>query len=300
MHARSTATRWIAGAVGAVVAAALVAGCGGDDDEAATEQPGPASFAIEATSEGPNELAFEFPGTVEAGLVTMTLTNSDDRPRSAGIVRIVGDHTVDDVREALDEEGGPIPSFIQDGGGVPTVEPGESASVTQVLAPGRYAILDDESSGEGPDNAELGAKGEFTVTGPASDAELPAQPATVTATDDGEDEYGFDFAGLKAGVNEIRFENTGEELHHALFFPIRDGVTIDEVATALASDGPPEGQPPVDFAAGVGTQVIDGGIAQNMSLDLDAGRYAVVCFVQDREGGKPHVADGMIEELAIE
>lgn len=300
MHARSAVTRLIAGALGAAAAAALVAGCGGDDDEAATEQPAPTSFPIEATSEGPNELAFEFPATVEAGLVTLTLTNSDDRPRSAGIMRIVGDHTVDDVREAIAEEGGPIPSFIQDGGGVPAVEPGESASVTQVLAPGRYALLDDESSGDGPANAELGAQGEFTVTGPASDAELPAQPATVTATDDGEDEYGFDFAGLTAGVNEVRFENTGEELHHALFFPIREGVTIDDVATALASDAPPEGPPPVDFAAGTGTQVIDGGIAQNLSLDLDPGRYAVVCFVQDRDGGKPHVADGMIEELAIE
>lgn len=295
----------------AVAAGVLVAGCGDDDkskDAAAPKQPAaPASFAIEATAESKKKKALEFPATVKAGLVTMTLKNSDSGPRSAQIVRIVGDHTIDDVLKVTssDSEGRPIPSWIQDGGGVTAVKPGATASVTQVLAPGKYGIWDDEGGEEGgdegsPSNDELGAKGEFTVTGPAVDAELPAQPVTVTATDDGKEEYGFEFKGLKAGTNLVRFENTGKELHHALFFPLRKGATIKDAIAAFASEEEPKGPPPVDFENGVGTTVIDGGIAQNIELDLKAARYAVICFIQDRKGGKPHVAEGMIDELTVE
>jgi len=288
----------------AVGAGALLAGCGDDDEKKKTTAAAkPAAFLIEATAEGKKKKALMFPASVKAGLVTMTLKNSDSVPRSAGIVRLVGDHTVDDFLKAIEEEGVPIPNWIEDGGGLSTVKPGATASVTQVLAPGKYGITDDETEGgqgEGTSFAELGAKGEFTVTGAASDAELPAQPATLTTTDDGANEYGFEFEGLKAGTNKVRFENTGQELHHAIMFPINKGKTFKDAEALFASDEPPKGPPPVDFDKVVGTQVIDGGIAQNVELDLQAGSYAVVCFIQDRKGGKPHVAKGMIDELVVE
>ncbi|HEV2061058.1 MAG TPA: hypothetical protein VGR11_17030 [Solirubrobacteraceae bacterium] len=289
-----------------VAVAAFAAGCGDDEEKASRAAAEPAAFAITATAEG-NRKALEFPSTVKAGLVKMTLTNSDKVPRSAGIVRLLGDHSVDELIKVIRNigDGIPIPNWIQDGGGVSTVKPGETASVTQVLAPGRYAITDDETAGadgEGPTNAERGAKGEFTVTGPASDATLPAQPATLTASDTGEGDdkqYSFAFKGLKAGTNQVRFENTGQELHHAIMFAINQGKTIEDVTAVFTSDGPPKGPPPVNFDKTIGTQVIDGGIAQNIELDLPAGRYAVVCFIQDRKGGKPHVANGMIDELTV-
>lgn len=286
--------------------ALFAAGCGDDDEESASGDAKPTTFAITATAEGTKKKALEFPATVKAGLVTMTLTNSDRVPRSAGIVRLVGDQTVDEFRKAVSKESAPIPDWIQDGGGITAVAPGETRSVTQVLAPGKYAIADDESE-EGEDGksfADLGAKGEFTVTGEPVDAELPSQPATLTATDDGggdDGEYSFEFKGLKAGVNQVRFENTGEQLHHALLFPINKGKTIKDAEALFTSEGPPKGPPPVDFEEGVGTQVIDGGIEQNVRLDLKAGMtYAVICFIQDRRGGKPHVAKGMIDELTVE
>ena len=249
----------------AVAVALFGAGCGDDDEpgSASGEAAKPVEFAIEATANGKKK-ALEFPSTVKAGLVTMTLTNNDKVPRSAGIVRLLGDHTVDDFRNAVEQEGAPIPEWIQDGGGVSTVLPGDAVSVTQVLAPGRYAIADDESEpGEdGKSFADLGAKGGFMVTGEAGNVELPAQPATLTATDDGggdEGEYGFEFKGLKAGRLEVRFENTGEQLHHALLFPIAEGKTIKDVEAAFTADRPPKGPPPVDSGTAISTQVIDGG-----------------------------------------
>ena len=297
--------------VAGLAAGALVAGCGDDDEDdrpVATSPPaaaGPVKFAVTATANGAGRKALEFPASIEAGVVEMTLTNKDSVPRSAQIIRLAGGHTVDDVLKIVnsEEQGVKIPAWMQDGGGVGAVGPRASRTATQVLTPGTWAIWDDEGGDEGPGNSELGAKGHFTVTGEVGDAELPDVAGRVTATDEGEGkdkQYGFDFDGLKAGGNQVRFENTGEELHHALFFPIAEGKTIKDVEAAFASDEEPEGAPPVNFDSGLGTSVVDGGIAQNVSLDLPAGRYAVVCFISDRAGGEPHAAKGMLEELTVE
>lgn len=213
----------------AVAAGLFVGGCGDDDenDSASSDAATPTAFEITATAEGPKQKVLEFPSTVKAGLVTVTLRNDDENPRSAQLIRVEGDHTVDDVLEIVDaDEPEEIPTWMQDGGGLGSVKPGESASATQVLAPGKWVVFDDEGGGGGgASNSELAAKGEFTVSGPPADAELPPQEATVTATDEGEGdnkEYDFEFTGLEAGANEVRFENTADELHHALFFPMNE------------------------------------------------------------------------------
>lgn len=279
----------------ATAALGFAAGCGNDDKSSAK----PASFAMDATAQG-KKLTLTFPATVKAGLVTMTLKNSDKGPRSAEIIRIVGDHSVDDVLKVVnDESGGPIPDWMEDGGGVSTVASGKTKSITQNLAPGTYAIFDSESGDNGPANADLGAKGKFTVTGDASDDALPSVDATITATDKGDKGYRFTSEGLKAGANEVRFENTGKQLHHALLFPYAKGATLADVKKFAKSTGNSGGPPPFDFENGDGTSVIDGGIAQNVELDLKAGKYVLLCFIQDRKGGKPHVAKGMLTELDI-
>ncbi|HEX6390843.1 MAG TPA: hypothetical protein VFZ89_15390 [Solirubrobacteraceae bacterium] len=261
-------------------------------------------MAITATAEGKKK-AMTFPSSVKAGLVTMTLTNADTVPRSAQLLRIVGNHSLDEVVDVVTDDGAKIPNWMQDGGGVPTVKPGESARVSQVLAPGRWVLVDDDE-GEGENaksNAELGAAGEFTVTGERARAPLPATTATITATDaakpDGRKTYGFRLEGLRAGTNEVHFQNTGAELHHALLLPLRKGATIKQAERFFRSDRAPSEPAPVDFSGIVGTKVIDAGIEQSLTLDLAAGRYAVICFVTDRAGGKAHVEKGMIDEVEV-
>ena len=303
--------RTILGSCAVLAVAGLVAGCGGDDDKpdaGETAPSKPVSFAISATAEGKTRKAMTFPSSVKAGLVTMTLSNSDTVPRSAQLLRIVGEHSVDEVVEVVTGDGEEIPTWVQDGGGVPAVKPGATGSATQVLAPGRYVLLDDdEGEGEGENaksHAELGATGEFTVTGErARGARLPAAAATITAedaTDGRKQTYGFRLEGLKPGTNQVHFQNTGRELHHALFVPMRKGATLAQAKQLFTSSRTPSGPPPVDFQKIVGTKVIDAGIEQNVTLELPAGRYAVICFVSDREGGKSHVEKGMIEEVTVE
>jgi hypothetical protein len=311
IHTRRS-RRSMLGSCAVLAVAVLAAGCGGDDDKPpAPADPAtakPVSFPITATAEGASKRAMTFPASIRSGLVTMTLRNSDTVPRSAQLLRIVGEHSVDEVVDVVTADGEEIPAWVQDGGGVPAVAPGATGTAAQVLAPGRYVLLDDEEGeGEGDaakTHAELGAVGEFTVTGERARAGLPAVPATVTATDaetpDGEKTYGFRLEGLEAGANQVHFVNTGAELHHALFAPLREGATLAQAEQALTSSATPSGPPPIDFSKIVGTKVIDAGIEQNITLDLAAGRYAVICFISDREGGKSHVEKGMIEEVTVE
>ena len=107
-------------------------------------------------------------------------------------LRIVGDHTADEALKAVmgDEEGAPIPEWIEDGGGVPITKPGQTGEAFQDLAAGKYVVFDAEGGEEG----QKPAAAEFTVAGEASGAKLPAAEATITAKD-----YSFETDGLKAG-----------------------------------------------------------------------------------------------------
>lgn len=66
-------------------------------------------------------------------------------------------------------------------------------------------------------------------------AGLPGADTTITAK-----EYAFEVGELKAGANEVRFQNDGKEIHMLVAAPIAPGKTIDDVRTALAAEGEPE------------------------------------------------------------
>ena len=104
-------------------------------------------------------------------------------------------------------------------------------------------------------------------------------------------EYTFEDDGLEAGENEIAFQNVGAQPHHLIVAPIKGDATIEEVEKAFA--GKDEGPPPAeDKGIQTATAVIEGGETQLVELDLKPGRYAFYCFISDRQGGPPHVAQG--------
>jgi hypothetical protein len=275
------------------------AACGDDDDSSSGGSPEAsetAAVTFETTEPSKGKVAIDAPQSIEAGVVSITLKNSGKGLHDAQIVRVEGDRTADEViSNSVDsEEGAPIPAWIAGGGGIGTVAPGESRTVTQVLEPGTYYALDSESAeGSEKPNARKGGVAKFEVTGEGG-GELPATDAKVTAKD-----YSFTTTGIKPGTNRLTFENTGKELHHLLALPINEGATFADVQKFLQSDEEPDGPPPIDFENNVGTAVIDGGEAQVTELAFKKGKYALVCFINDRKGGPPHVAMGMINELDV-
>lgn len=278
------------------------AACGDDDDSSdsgsTTESAETAAVTFETTEPSKGKVAIAGPDTIEAGVTEITLTNSGKGPHDAQILRVEGDRTADEViSSSIDSgEGAKIPDWITDGGGIGTTAPGQSKTVTEVLQPGTYYVLDSES-GQGSEtpNARKGGVAKFEVTGDESTAELPATDATITAKD-----FSFETSGIEAGTNEVTFENSGQELHHLVALPLAEGATLAQARKFFTSEGEPAGPPPVDFENGISTAVIDGGQAQVTELDFKKGKYALVCFITNREGGPPHVAMGMIDELDVE
>jgi plastocyanin len=279
----------------------LLPACGDDDDSSDSASSGssasePAAVTFTTTEPSKGKVAIDGPKTIEAGVTEITLKNSGKGPHDAQILRVEGERTADEViSSSIDsEEGAPIPAWIAGGGGLGTTAPGKSATVTEVLEPGTYYLLDSESAqGSETPNARKGGVVKFEVTGEAT-GELPGTDAKVTAKD-----FSFETSGIQAGANRVTFENTGKQLHHLIAVPLAKGATIDQAKTFFTTEGEPEGPPPVDFENGISTAVIDGGEAQVAELDFKQGRYALVCFITNRQGGPPHVAMGMVSELDV-
>ncbi|MGH2900770.1 MAG: hypothetical protein ACRDMZ_18990 [Solirubrobacteraceae bacterium] len=283
----------------AIVALTGLAACGDDEATTPATRKSPTTVVLRASADARDKLVLSAPSTIAAGQVRLVLRNADTRPREAQLVRVAGSHTIDEVlavREA--DEGAPTPAWLRFDGGVAVVAPGRSSSVVQTLAPGTYYVIDGEKDGPADDpkipiHGRLGATARFVVEGSAARAELPDAPATITAT-----EYDYAITGLKRGLNRVRFVNAGRQPHHAVLFPLAKGRTIDDVARFFGPK-PPPGPPPLDVAGARSLTAIEGGREQIAELELRTGTYAVVCFLSDRSGGRPHVARGQVREAIV-
>jgi hypothetical protein len=280
----------------ALTAALTIAACGDDDDSGVPAKP--EKLAIEVTEQRQGKFRLSAPGSVQAGLVEISLRPpAGEATHDAQLVRVVGDHTRDEVVATVSTFGAPIPRWLIPAGGVGQTGGDAIGRTVKRLEPGKYFILDtDEPEGDNVKSyAETGATAALEVTGEPGTAELPQTDANVTAKD-----YTFAVSDLKAGKNEIAFENAGKQPHHLMAFPYRKGATLDEARTFLTEEGEGSVPPPLDFAGTTRTSTLASGDKQIVELDLKRGKYALVCFLSDREGGPPHAAKGMIVETAVE
>jgi hypothetical protein len=289
----------------------FIAGCS-DDGSSGTGRAGqakpnlsaaaPITFtAIDHTSGATTPVTIKGPTKVPAGLVKFTLRNkSGSNPHDAQIVRVTGHHSVREIisRTIDNKPGRPIPDWVSARGGVGTVDPGRSATAFQVLRPGVYYVLDSETADVSHTlHAYNGGVAKFRVVG-QSQQHLPRTIAKITA-----DDYAFAARGVRPGKNWLTFENAGQQLHHLIAFPYRGDTTFKDavediygIRDATANPIPLNRDPLVSR----GTAVIDAGEKQIVEMDFKKGKYAMVCFITDRDGGRPHFELGMIDELIVE
>jgi hypothetical protein len=260
----------------------LLPACGGGESK-------PTVATVEVSGKG-RDVKVKAPRSIKGGLVQMDLKNTSDGPRDAQIVRVEGQHTPEEFIKVVESQGGPIPDWIQDGGGVGTIPPGQTGSATQNLAEGNYFVF------SAPEGEAQPATAEFKVEAGGKEGELPEATGEIVAS-----EYTFEVEGLKAGKNKVLFKNEGKELHHAIGMPIKPGKTIEDVKKYASQQGEPSGPSPVDEQAGFSTAVLDGGVEQVTDVELKKpGKYALLCFIQNRKGGPPHVMMGMIKEVEVQ
>ena len=275
---RSTSRMPILAVLGAIIAALALAACGSSDD--------PQELSFELKGQG-DKATLTAPDSADSGEAEITYTNHSNREGEVQLIRVEGDHSPEEVVEVLEEtqSGKPLPDWFFAGGGVSTTKPGESGSVTQVLEPGTYFATDTEAK------LDPGNVPSFEVGGDQSDAELESD-ATVTAA-----EYAFQADGLTAGENEVDFRNDGAQPHHLLIAPLVGDATADDVLAAIKSE---KEKPPFDDKEFQSTAVIEGGESQLVDLDLKPGRYVMLCFISDRQGGPPHALKGMVDEVEVD
>ncbi|HEU5063433.1 MAG TPA: hypothetical protein VFT79_09825 [Solirubrobacterales bacterium] len=264
----------------ALVAALSLVACGDSEDSQEL------SYTVESKGKSTVVTA---PETAEAGLAEITLTNDTDAEADLQLIRVEGDRAPAEVVEGLGKaiQGEAFPEWFFAAGGVGSLEPGESATVQQVLQPGDYYAFN--TSG-GPPDAKTAAVTE--VTGDESDAEVEEGDATVEAA-----EYVFNAETLPSGNVEIAFDNIGAQPHHLIASPIKGDATAEEVEAAFKEE---KGPPPLEEKGTKSTAVLEGGEAQLVTLGLEPGRYALYCFITDREGGPPHAIKGMVDEVEVE
>lgn len=102
---------------------------------------------------------------------------------------------------------------------------------------------------------------------------------------------------VPAGNIAFALENQGEQPHEAVLLRLDEDVDLQE---ALQSDEEPEG---LEFLGGVFN--VEAGDEYNLVFmqALDAGRYALVCFLPDTDEGPqgtPHAFKGMVTEFQIQ
>ena len=124
-------------------------------------------------------------------------------------------------------------------------------------------------------------------------------PAVMPPSDIAVDLAEFAFTmpdSVPPGFHVIEVRNRGSQPHMALLWRLEPGRTLAETVHWLVTPSD-TGPPPVTLAGG--TPDLDPGRAVQLLVDLEAGRYLLICLVDDAPGHQPHFALGMVREFAV-
>ncbi len=142
---------------------------------------------------------------------------------------------------------------------------------------------------------------ERTECGIDHDPRYPAEANEIdpdaTRVDVTASEYTFDFdTEVPAGPVTFVMTNAGQEVHFMAFSRINEGHTLEE---ALAYDGDPDDAgitSPVKYDSGLAAP--GGEDEEAVTQDLEAGSYAMLCFIPGPDG-TPHAFSGMAVPFTV-
>jgi uncharacterized cupredoxin-like copper-binding protein len=282
-----------------LVAAGFAMAC--HSDKPATERaanstapatPAAAPAATQLVHVKATDFKFDMPASVPAGPVNFHLMNEGKEMHHAIVVRLEDGKTLRDLAAAMKTEG-PPPPWLKFVGGPNGAVPGATASSTLMLTPGHYAVLCLIPGTDGVPHVAKGMAQEFTVTGSASDAALPAATDTIHLED-----YGFKSARpLAAGSHSILVVNDGPQVHEMVMLKLMPGKSAEDFGN-WATTGGMKGPPPALPIGGAG--LMEPGTSSLVSVDLTPGDYGYICFVPDSKDGKPHAAHGMVSQFTVQ
>ena len=120
----------------------------------------------------------------------------------------------------------------------------------------------------------------------------PAPPVVLVRAMD----YSFTApASIRAGVTTFRLTNAGKELHHLSIVRLPKGKTAADYLAAVQA----EGHPPMWATDVGGPNAAIPGATIEATVSLDAGNYALVCFIPSPGEPVPHLMKGMVRPLTV-
>jgi hypothetical protein len=271
------------GVAGAALALA-VTGCGKSEKEKLPDRgvgAQPRSLPINAAGTA-KKINLTLPDSIRAGLTRIDFTNDAQGTHTLQFVRVTGQHSDADALKAggaWAQKGKPLPAWLTPQGGTQPAASGVKNSTLQMLPRGHYVIFDTDAKGPPIVNATLEATGDVTGA-------VPGAPSRISAY-----EYGFKPVGLVSAGTRILIQNTGKQPHEVVAAPLKPGKTVGDLRSWAKR---PKGPPPVEEKKSVHTPVFDSGQKAQIDLRLHKGKVALLCFVPDRSGGKPHAFKGMV------
>jgi len=236
------------------------------------------------------DFAFDAPDSISAGWTTFHLVNDGPGLHHLQLVRLDSGKTVADLGQAL-KTPGPLPRWAVFVGGPNAPDPGAQSDATIDLQQGQYVLL---CLVDVPDHVPHFAKGmlrPLTVTASSgSTGSEPKADATVTLAD-----YAFTINGaLTAGKHTIKVVNNGAQPHEVEMVQFAPGKNARDFDAWVDK---PAGPPPAHALGGV--DALAPGASGYFDIDLTPGNDGLLCLVPDVKDGKPHVAHGMVKEIAV-
>lgn len=279
--------------------ALTVSACGSSSSKSKSSGSSGAKGTLALTISGSGSKAsYSGPTSITGGLVRVSLHNAGTVPHTAQLVLLDPPHTIADALAAKANNSPKTPGWIHFEGGVGTVGPGATATATDILPAGNYGVAD-VGGGSGSGSNGPPAVMKLTVK-PGSSGSLPSTPTTVTAAAAGKDKYKWQISGsFSTGQTNLTFNSKGSDTQHLIAAARITGKHSQaEIIKALSSNGPPP--PWIDPSSLASTAGLDSGRSQVASLRFaKPGTYVLFCPLTDRDGGKPHFAEGLETTVTV-
>jgi len=234
------------------------------------------------------DYSFTAPDTVRGGLVIIRTHNHGAEIHHTQLLRLDSGRTIADLASL---QGEAMPTWVRQVGGPGVAAPGASAAVTLDLAPGRYALICFIPSPDGRPHYTKGMLRGLEVLPAAAPATPPASDVVMVL-----DDYRFELSGaLRRGPQTIEITNAATQAHEFVLAKLEPGTSALDFVQWFFSGA--QGSSRGRWIGG--TVGLDRGERNWLTVDLEPGTYALLCFLPDAADGRMHIEHGMAREVVV-